>query len=178
MSCILFKDRLANFLSQFMSKQRIDKDWYVIVADYCIAQIIDKDIYELKVIVSKKVYDVLKLNNLVSKHDSKYLYINTPIGSVKLYKNGYPSTDFSINYLHKKKMLNCDTYGNYYLNMSAIALYYSCVRKVNNDIVFGGSYVISNRELVEIINDLKLINSKANSSCVTNTINFLYSLID
>jgi len=170
----------AQFLANFMKEQNIDNSQYALIAGYCVAQIVERNVTDLDVIVTEEAYK--KLSLVLSKGTTEIsktskLKLDTEYGEIEFFereKHGFPSDEFSLDNLHKNNMLVNDEFDNPYLNREATINHYADVKKV---FILGDKHEITKERLEKNISHLEKIYNVSPSNDLNEKINKLKSLI-
>ena len=181
----------AQYLADFMKQSGITNENYAIIAGYCVAQITERIVTDLDVIVSNDAYN--KLLDIVNTNTNKDLQhgvtsisktekisLNTPHGEIEFFgreTTGFPSDEFSLRNLQKNKMLDYDTFNNPYLNTDTVIKIYSDVKKINNELILGDGHKINIERLQKNIKHLNEINQILKRDDIIDKINYLNDLI-
>ena len=161
----------AKLLSEYMAQHNISSSQYAITAGYCVGQITGRQVTDLDVILSKVAYIKLKASNdprlcnsITEISKTEKITMLTTYGEIEFFERedtGFPSDTYSLKNMLENKMLDCDEFGNPYMNVRATIEHYAeieCGR--DGELVFGGNYIITKDRLEKNIQHLKGIREK------------------
>lgn len=173
--------KLAYELSLIMKKWDISNEKYMIIASYCLKDY--REVLDLDVVITPEEYKILEKNikdKTIGKAyisgENRMLLSNGIEIFCREKDSGFPTQEYSLEYLQKTKGLSLDIFGNPYFNLETGIKHYSDLTKKDNTYYFG-PYIIGEERVIKNINHLKHITDPKYKDVIDEKIKYLESLL-